>query len=321
MNNGTESNIGKGPSVTLRYSMPPKTSRRRQPTSSKPQKSTDDHVITLFKSLTAQLDGGHYRNALKTCDRIIRLVPHDIDATRTKLYLLLQVERYPEALELLVTSELDLQFERAYCHYRSQDKDRAFALVEELKSRKDDSKMRGLEHLEAQLKYRDTAYQECHALYASLLNTCPSDSEEHDDILNNLAAAQSYIDFINSGYQDAIHETRLDVAKLEAAPPSLPVSLAPPLLPATVSAAVPHRAPRKSRIPKHVALGITPPPDPERWLKKRDRTRDVRKTKKGKKEGMGAGSTQGVIVGTASPQPVITGTSSSGGKKKKRQGR
>jgi signal recognition particle subunit SRP72 len=52
------------------------------------------------------------------------------------------------------------------------------------------------------------------------------------------------------------------------------------------------KAPRKSRIPKGVIPGITLPPDPERWIKKSERTRVETS---GKKKKLG-GATQGSAV-------------------------
>ncbi|KZO90590.1 hypothetical protein CALVIDRAFT_390160 [Calocera viscosa TUFC12733] len=297
--------------------MVPTAAKRRQPRTNKAPKSLDDRISTLFRSLAAQLDGGHYQNALQNCDRILKLLPDDRDAAETKLYIFLQLERYRDALELITAFPLDLVFERAYCLYRLQERDQAFAVLEQLKIAGGE-KRRGLEHLEAQLRYRDASYEECQALYTHLLNTCPEDGEESDDVLNNLGAAQSYLDFINSGYQEAIHELNLDVPSLEGAPPTLLAISAAPLAVSTSTPSIP-RAAQKSRIPKHVVVGVTPLPDPERWLKKRDRTRDVRRTKKGKKEGMGAGATQGVVVGAAPTPPATGGTG--GGKKKKKQNR
>jgi signal recognition particle subunit SRP72 len=116
-----------------------------------------------------------------------------------------------------------------------------------------------------------------------------------------------------------MHEAGLDVSRLEAAPPALTSASVLPSVAAAATVQSAGRPVRKSRIPKHVVLGVTPPPDPERWLKKRDRAREVRKSKKGKKEGMGAGATQGVIVGAVPASP--TPTSIAGGKKKKKQAR
>ncbi|KZT61153.1 hypothetical protein CALCODRAFT_464531 [Calocera cornea HHB12733] len=297
--------------------MPQTASKQRQPVANKPQKSLDERVALLFTSLAAQLEGAHFRNALRNCDRILKLLPDDRDAAETKLYLLLQLEQYEQALELISAFPLDLTFERAYCLYRLHSRDEAFILLEQL--RVAGTQQRGCEHLEAQLRYRDTAYDECLKLYTHLLDTCPEDGDESDDILNNLGAAQSYIDFINSGYQGAIHELNLDVSKLEASPPTIATtSMTAPSV-SNPGKPSPPRLARKSRIPNHVVLGVTPLPDPERWLKKRDRTKDVRRAKKGKKEGMGAGATQGVAVGAA-PTPSATGGTGAG-KKKKKQGR
>lgn len=69
------------------------------------------------------------------------------------------------------------------------------------------------------------------------------------------------------------------------------------------------KAPRKSRIPKGVTPGVTPPPDPERWIKKSERTR-VETVGKKKKSG---GATQGAAVSDAKP------AGGGGGKNKKKK--
>jgi signal recognition particle subunit SRP72 len=62
------------------------------------------------------------------------------------------------------------------------------------------------------------------------------------------------------------------------------------------------KPPRKSRVPKGVIPGVTPPPDPERWIKKSERTKVEGHGKKKK----GGGATQG-----------STGAEQTGKKKKK----
>lgn len=82
---------------------------------------------------------------------------------------------------------------------------------------------------------------------------------------------------------------------------------------AAPSAPAPTKGPRKGRLPKHVVLGVTPMPDPERWIKKRERTyvtfAQGRKGKgKGRKEGATAGYSQGVSVA-----PAVAGVMEGGG--------
>ena len=130
--------------------------------------SLGGRVQRLFTSLCAQIDGGHFTNAIKTCDKrmcisiptdlfdnlaflsqVLRLVPDDNDAKQTKLFLLLQTERYSDALALLVAANQSSVFERAYSSYRIQHLDEAAGLLDGIKERREQD--RGALHLEAQL--------------------------------------------------------------------------------------------------------------------------------------------------------------------------
>jgi signal recognition particle subunit SRP72 len=136
--------------------------------------------------------------------------------------------------------------------------------------------------------------------------------------MTNLAAVQSHIDFLQSGFYDSLRASGVSVSQLEDAP-----APAPPATTTVIpSVAVPSAAtapagttkgPRKGRLPKHVVLGVTPMPDPERWIKKRERTfvtfSQGRKGKgKGKREGATAGYSQGVSVA-----PAVAGVMEGGG--------
>jgi hypothetical protein len=81
--------------------------------------------------------------------KVLRLVPDDKDAKQTKLFLLLQTERYSDALALIGTSNESSLFERAYSSYRVQHLDEAAHLLDGIKQRPEQS--RGALHLEAQL--------------------------------------------------------------------------------------------------------------------------------------------------------------------------
>jgi signal recognition particle subunit SRP72 len=89
-----------------------------------------------------------------------------------------------------------------------------------------------------------------------------------------------------------------------AGPPPLPAASGPSSVPSTTGQAanVPiSRAPRASRLPKDVVLGVTPAPDPDRWLKKRERTSHLYSGRRARRydrsgppgAGMGVGATQG----------------------------
>jgi signal recognition particle subunit SRP72 len=128
----------------------------------------------LFGSLCSQIDGGHLTNALKTCDKssyhppyiiltnkphhhqVLRLHPHDPSAFHTKLFLLIQTERYASALTLVSSLSPDdasrYAFQRAYCLYRLHREDETCEILKSIKDKEEDKEDdRGMLHLEAQL--------------------------------------------------------------------------------------------------------------------------------------------------------------------------
>lgn len=135
--------------------------------------------------------------------------------------------------------------------------------------------------------------------------------------MTNLAAVQSHIDFLQSGFYDSLRASGVSVSQIEEAPApappttgtvtvSVPTTTAAPAAPTT-------KGPRKGRLPKNVVIGVTPMPDPERWIKKRERTyvtfSQGRKGRgKGRKEGATAGYSQGVNVA-----PAVAGVMEGGG--------
>lgn len=131
-------------------------------------------------------------------------------------------------------------------------------------------------------------------------------------------ATETNLNFLQTGFLTAIH-------KLPHLPrgQTLEDTPLPPLNPASHHAAATaedatetkaveapkSKPPRKNRVPKGVVPGVTPPPDPERWIKKSERTKvEVH----GKKKKTGGGATQGSTAAPEQPK------SSGGGKKKKK---
>lgn len=104
---------------------------------------------------------------------------------------------------------------------------------------------------------------------------------------------------------------------IETAPPPQPSSSITATIAAAVQAgpAVREKKVRTKRIPKGVVLGVTPPPDPERWLKKSERSTFGQ----GKRRKAGGGATQGSAVdsGPAGGAPGHGGKSGGKGKRKK----
>ncbi|KAG5640831.1 hypothetical protein DXG03_006884 [Asterophora parasitica] len=187
--------------------------------------STPERLRRLFTSLCAQIDGGHFSNAIKTCEK----------------------SSYSDAVEL----------------------------------------------------------------YTQLLETADPDSEEHSDIQTNLHAAQLHLEFTTSGFLRSLPTSSI--------PTSIPIptaSAAPgPTTTTTTTTTVPteKKKVRQSRVPIGVIPGVTPPPDPERWLKKSERTTFGQgRRRKGHSQGAG-GATQG-SAGVESTAPAASGSGKTGGK-------
>ncbi|KAH9915348.1 hypothetical protein B0H21DRAFT_781920 [Amylocystis lapponica] len=281
----------------------------------KPPPTPVDRLKRLFTSLCAQIDGGHFANALKTCDKVLRIAPDDADALQTKRFLLLQTEQYTPAL-VLIGDAGDGRFERAYALYRLHHEDDAEATLRALKEHSADE--RGVLHLEAQLAYRQGAYHAAFDLYNQLLDTAAPHSEEQSDILTNLDAAQAHLDFLAAGFQRALAQLPAALTgSLETAPPPAAPSSAVVALAQEQASAPPEKPVRKvraKRVPAGVVPGVTPPPDPERWLKKSERTVA---TSGRRRKGGGGGATQGAMESAGTGHGAKSAGGGGKGKKKK----
>ncbi|KAF8554822.1 hypothetical protein OG21DRAFT_1476745 [Imleria badia] len=319
--------------------MPPKSASRTTlavPSKKQPRKKQpvplEERLKRLFASLCAQIEGGHFTNAVRTCNKILRLHPVDTDALQTKLFLLLQTEQYDTALSLIADSTSgagpDYTFEEAYAMYRLHREVEAAPALGKIKGSRRDH--RGVLHLEAQLNYRQGSYQSSLDLYNELLETAEPQSEEYSDILTNLTASQKHLDFINTGFLHALDALPSSIAStIETSPPP---SVQPTAHLASASAALNQQNPddsaivnkvkkvRMKRVPKGVVPGVTPAPDPERWLKKSERSSFG---SSGRKRRGAGGATQGVVLENTLAQSHSGkstgggGTSHTKGKKKK----
>lgn len=165
---------------------------------------------------------------------------------------------------------------------------------------------------------RRSRYAHTSCSHSVCLLTGMQSSDEHVDILTNLEAAQKHLDFIDGGYLHALDDLPASVSSgLESAPPPQPPSAAATIANAIASqdagTTKKEQKVRLKRVPKGVVLGVTPLPDPERWLKKSERsTFNIG----GKRKKGGGGATQG-IVESLPPAPSHVGKSGTKGKKKK----
>ena len=154
------------------------------------------------------------------------------------------------------------------------------------------------------------------------------DSEEHSDILTNLQASQTHLDFINTGFLRALDSLPTSITStLETAPPPHLPSVAVPhtSVSTTVNASTglnSRLAPKKvrmSRVPAGVIPGVTPAPDPERWLKKSERS-TYGQGKRRKGASGGGGATQGsASVDSPVTTPISHPSKTGGGKGKKKR--
>ncbi|KAJ7106203.1 hypothetical protein C8R44DRAFT_638605 [Mycena epipterygia] len=285
-----------------------------------------DQLKRLFTTLCAQIDGGHHSKAIRTCDKILRLSPSDPDALQTKLFLLLTTDQAAAAIALIEAlsaegdggaSELRYTFERAYAFYCLHKKEDARAALSQDAEGVDE---RGVRHLEAQLNYRDGAYQAAFDIYNELLDSAPT-AEEQADILTNIQAASAHLDFINTTFLHALDALpSATQTQLENAPPPALGSGgalgAHAHAPAPDARTAPKEKEKKVRLPPGVVLGVTPPPDPERWLKKSERASFGQRRRKGGGGGGGGGATQGSAADVA---VAVEGKGGVKGKGKKRK--
>ncbi|KAF7338841.1 SRP72 domain-containing protein [Mycena sanguinolenta] len=263
----------KSKSSGLRHESKPKTREERP---------IHEQLKRLFKTLCAQIDGGHHSNAIKTCDKILRLSPADADALQTKLFLLLTTDQAAAAITLIESlkesNELRYTFEQAYALYCLHKRDEARAALSQEGEGVDE---RGARHLEAQLNYREGAYQAAFDIYNELLDSAPT-AEEHADILTNIQAVSAHLDFINTTFLHSLDALPTSVqAQIEDAPPPTVAATHAPLANAAVPESQAPPKEKKVRLPKGVVLGVTPMPDPERWLKKSERSNFGQRRRKG----------------------------------------
>ena len=143
-------------------------------------------------------------------------------------------------------------------------------------------------------------------------------SEEHSDILVNLEAAQKHLDFLTSGFLHALDALPASVSgPLQTAPPPQQTQQQATSLSALASASAPAEAQkakkvRTKRVPKGVVPGVTPPPDPERRVKKSERTAFAQGGRR-RRGGGGGGATQGAM------EPAGAGGQKAGGAKGKKK--
>ncbi|KAG8220466.1 histidine phosphatase superfamily [Butyriboletus roseoflavus] len=304
------------PPMTVRIAKPSAQSKKQQ--RKKQPVPLEERLKRLFASLCAQIEGGHFTNAIKTCNK--SEWSHFI-STQEPLTLATWTKQYGTALSLIADSTRgdgpDYTFEEAYAMYRLHREEEAVTALGKIKGSEEDH--RGVLHLEAQLNYRQGFYQSSLYLYNELLETAEPQSEEYSDVLTNLTASQKHLDFINTGFLHALDALPSSIAStIETSPPP---SVQPTAHMASTGVALTQQSPddsaivnnakkvRMKRVPKGVIPGVTPAPDPERWLKKSERSSFGQG---GRKRRGAGGATQGVVLENT-PAQSHSGKSTGGG--------
>ena len=92
-------------------------------------------------------------------EAIAEIKPQDLDRFRCQIVALIKLERYQEALKLMETNRDELEFEFAYCLYRTNQIEKAFSLCRDTEA---------FTHLRAMLLYRLERYDEVIKLYSKI---------------------------------------------------------------------------------------------------------------------------------------------------------
>ncbi|KAE8538054.1 hypothetical protein D1P53_006121 [Cryptococcus gattii VGV] len=303
----------------------PASTPKRKPFTPRPPRPAEERLPKLYRALTDQVDDGYFENAIKTCKKILAVDASSQTAFQTLLFLHLQTDDYTSALSLLdhPSHEGSLDFERAYCLYRLHREKEALEVLKGL-----NEKGRKMDHLEAQILYRLGEYSQAQEIYENMLANSDVSSPEHADIVTNLSATTAHLEFDAHGYHSHLSttisstsQTPMNAADLENIVPSLPTGWSTGGLAATVekkTAAVkaPEEKNKRSRprhkLPKGAVAGNEFTEDLERWIPLRQRLSYItaQSKKKGAKESMGTGFTQGSTGGHSAG-------SGAGGKNKK----
>ncbi|KAK4055147.1 hypothetical protein OIV83_000427 [Microbotryomycetes sp. JL201] len=267
-------------------------SARRQQ-ESRPSKTADPQ--RLYRSLHDQIDSGHFVNAIKTCARLLRIDGRDELALRTKVQLLIALDKHAQALRLLHDSapamDPNCQLIKAYCLYKMSRGSDAQEMIDSLASAERHD--RPAKMLEAQIAYRQEEYERSRDEFEELANTVElsdderKDSPEHQDLQTNIDACDAHIDFMSSVPSHLGSTTTPAIETLESAPvgplihsnpmfKTVPTSGAQQASTsmtrssggaAAASTGAPGKKPRK--LPKK--YDPTKEPDPWRWTKMKER--------------------------------------------------
>ncbi|OAV87131.1 hypothetical protein PTTG_08405 [Puccinia triticina 1-1 BBBD Race 1] len=261
--------------------MAPKTSRKPHPKrpqvkrkpESRKRRSPEQVLLARRNRLYQQLDKGFYQNAMKTCNQLLEQGGTENDTLiDTKAKLLTVLEQYQETLEFISNQAVEsaaLKLLESYCLYKLGQFDKADKILANPIIADQEKISRAKLALESQILFKLGRPQEAKAHLEELLLDSDPNHPEHLDLTANLAACEARIDFLEN--QIPSKAALVNVDQLEAVPitssffhshPNFPQSSGP-------------RHPRTTESRKLKAVKpldpSRPPPDPERWLPRREK--------------------------------------------------
>ncbi|PLW21005.1 hypothetical protein PCANC_11269 [Puccinia coronata f. sp. avenae] len=295
--------------------MAPKTSRKLPPKRSqfKPKatprkKKTAAQIVAARRiRLYEQLDKGFHQNAIKTCNQLLdqQGTQNDRDTLiDTKAKLLTILERYQETLDFISGQSVEsaeLKLLQCYCFYKLGQLEKADKeLSNPLLTAKEDTGRSKLV-LESQIFFKLGRPQEAKANLEELLINSDPNHPEHLDLTANLSACQERIDFIEKSIPN--QTGLISVDQLEAAPITSSFFHSHPNFPAP-SKSRHSKFPESRKIKSVKALDPSrPPPDPDRWLPRRDKenTKSARRSNAKTQKNKQKLATQGSVSVTIPP--------------------
>ncbi|SCZ89769.1 BZ3500_MvSof-1268-A1-R1_Chr1-3g01567 [Microbotryum saponariae] len=241
--------------------------------STKAGKPITSRRTALYRTLHDQVDSSALSNALKTCDKLLRLDPHDELALQTRLQLLIALDRFTQAVTAIESAHSATY--KPYCCYKLARPSETIVLVD------DDGRERQREQqddrtafvLRAQALYRLERFEEARDLFEDLIASTDEASPEVIDLRANVDACLQHLAFVSTTVPNALSvftAARLD--QLENSPVPQLVHHKTNYSRPSASQLVAQAAPKKPRHrrPEHLAAASTPP-DEDRWLPKRER--------------------------------------------------
>eukprot|EP01104_Vermistella_antarctica_P009413 TRINITY_DN2422_c0_g1_i2.p1 TRINITY_DN2422_c0_g1~~TRINITY_DN2422_c0_g1_i2.p1 ORF type:complete len:690 (-),score=224.48 TRINITY_DN2422_c0_g1_i2:75-2108(-) len=148
----------------------------------------DKQLQPLFRELDGFVKSGDFKDALARTHKILAIAPADTHAVHYKVLCLMQLGRFDDALSAIKSApkDLNLVFEHAYCCYRTKDHKQAIELVTGSGDLKDQPRM---QHLLAQVYYREDRFDEASDIYQSLSTAVAPDNVSVQEIQANRCAA------------------------------------------------------------------------------------------------------------------------------------